>query len=175
MVYACVLPVDPTVCSLSHPQAFLMFFFLRYYTLFTFVWAEIQSLSMFVWSKIQSVTFHRAIVTLQASYSSWRRVSLLSLTAFATPAAPPINDPSAPNIGKIRNIPPHFAVGSTRFFRCLFLSLHFRLHTHADLCFSFHCRPNGSLSVSRISRYNTFPRFLSKYFVGVSARSLLCE
>jgi len=25
----------------------------------------------------------------------------------------------------------------------VFLRLHFRLHTHADLCFSFHCRPNG--------------------------------
>jgi len=41
---------------------------------------------------------------------------LLSLTAFATPAAPPINDPSAPNIGKIGNTPPRFPIGSIRFF-----------------------------------------------------------
>jgi len=60
------------------------------------------------------MTFHRAIVTLQllklASYG------FAVAVAFATSAAPPINDPSAPNIGKIGNIPPQFAVGSTRFF-----------------------------------------------------------
>jgi len=37
--------------------------------------------------------------------SSWRRAVLLSLTAFATPAVLPINDPSAPNIGKLGNTP----------------------------------------------------------------------
>jgi len=102
-------------------------------------------------------------------------VALLTLTAFATPAAPPINDPSAPNIDKIGNIPPRRKYS---FFRCLFLCLHFRLHTHADLCFRFHCRPKGcrssSLSESRISRDNTFPRFLSEYFVGyVSFREIV--
>jgi len=44
----------------------------------------------------------------------------LSFTALATPAAPLIKNPKAPNIGKINNIPPRFAVGSTRLFVVLF-------------------------------------------------------
>ncbi|KYN42434.1 hypothetical protein ALC56_03138 [Trachymyrmex septentrionalis] len=41
-------------------------------------------------------------------------------TAFATLAAPPIKDPSAPNIGRNGNAPPRFAVGSIRFFVVFF-------------------------------------------------------
>jgi len=59
------------------------------------------------------VIFHRAIVTLQ--------LLKLASCGFAvadrdpTLAGPPINDPSAPNIGKICNIPPRFAVRNIRF------------------------------------------------------------
>ncbi|EZA62172.1 hypothetical protein X777_06123, partial [Ooceraea biroi] len=41
-------------------------------------------------------------------------------TAFVTPAASAANDPSAPSIGKIGNIPPRFATGSIRFFVVFF-------------------------------------------------------
>jgi len=71
-------------------------------------------------------------------------------------------DPSAFNIGKIGNILPRFAVGITHF-------LHFRLHAHADLCFSFHCRLNGCsselLSKRQIFRDNAFTCFHIEYFV----------
>ncbi|KYN28560.1 hypothetical protein ALC57_02018, partial [Trachymyrmex cornetzi] len=44
------------------------------------------------------------------------------LTALATLAAPPIKDPSAPNIGKIGRIPPRFVTGSSLFLFVLFFS-----------------------------------------------------
>ena len=57
--------------------------------------------------------------------SSWRRAALLSFTAFATLAAPPIKNPSAPNIGRNGNAPPRFVVGSIRFFVTFFLVIFF--------------------------------------------------
>jgi len=51
-------------------------------------------------------------------------MALLSFTAF-TLAAPPIKDPSAPNIGRNGNAPPRFAVRSIRFFVAFFLVVFF--------------------------------------------------
>ncbi|KYN11073.1 hypothetical protein ALC57_16774 [Trachymyrmex cornetzi] len=51
--------------------------------------------------------------------------SLLSFTAFATLATPPIKDPSAPSIGRNDNAPPRFAVGSIRFFIAFFFIVFF--------------------------------------------------
>jgi len=60
-------------------------------------------------------------------------MALLSFTAFATLAAPPIKDPSAPNIDRNGNAPPRFAVGSIRFFVAFFFVVFFfRFHAHAD-------------------------------------------
>jgi len=108
--------------------------------------------------------------------SSWRRVALLSLITFATPAAPPINDPSAHNIGKIGNIQPllEVFVFSLSFSS---LRLHFHLHIHAGLCFGFHCRSNDCrssfLSDSQISRNNTYFRAFSASFVGHVFREIV--
>jgi len=52
-------------------------------------------------------------------------MALLSFTAFATLAAPPIKDPSEPNIGRNGNTPPRFAVGSIRFSDAFFLVVFF--------------------------------------------------
>jgi len=70
-------------------------------------------------------------------------MALLSFTAFATLAAPPIKDPSAPNIGRNGNTPPpRFAVGSISLFRRLFpRRFFFQFHAHADL--GFHRCPDS--------------------------------
>ncbi|EGI57483.1 hypothetical protein G5I_14474 [Acromyrmex echinatior] len=60
-----------------------------------FALLEIQSAFIFVRSEIQAaVLFHRAVVMLQLLELM---SALLSFTAFATLAAPPIKDPNAPN------------------------------------------------------------------------------
>jgi len=90
---------------------FSAFFFLCSYTL-----------SIFVWTKIQSATlFHRAIMMLQF----FELTSHGFAVAFATLPAPPIKDPSAPNIGRNSNAPPRFAVGSIRFFVTFLLVVFF--------------------------------------------------
>jgi len=175
MVHACVLPVDPTVCSLS--QVFLSTTgIFNVFSTFSFFFVITPYLRLYGPKCNPFLYFYGvrynpwpSIARLwRCNSSSWRRVALLSLTAFATPAALPINDSSAPNIDKISNISPRFTVRSTRFF-IVFFRLHFRLHTHADPRFNFHCRTNGccssSLFESRISRDNTLLRFLSEYFV----------
>jgi len=94
-------------------------------------------------------------------------VALLLLTAFATPTAPPINDPNAPNIGKIGNIPSRFAVGSTRFFAVFFfvfipMPIFVLVFIAAQMAAATALSPR----VEFRKRDNTFPRFLSEYFVG---------
>ncbi|KYN20511.1 hypothetical protein ALC57_07138, partial [Trachymyrmex cornetzi] len=70
-------------------------------------------------------------------------------TALATPAAPPTNDPRTSSSGRTP------------------LLLCFQAHT--NLRFGLHSCPNGcgcgSLSESRITRGNVFPRLLSKYII----------
>jgi len=86
-------------------------------------------------------------------------VALLLLTAFSTPAAPPINDPSAPNIGKIGNIPPRFAIRSTRF--VFFFAFTFVISMPIFVLAFIAAQTVAAaalLSKSRISRANTFPR-----------------
>ncbi|EGI69382.1 hypothetical protein G5I_01886 [Acromyrmex echinatior] len=90
------------------------------YALSRFVWVEIQSASIFVRSEIQSD--HHAIITLQLFELTSRGFAILT---FATLAAPPIKDPSAPNIGKNGNAPPRFAIGSIRFFVAFFFVVFF--------------------------------------------------
>jgi len=79
---------------------------------------------------------------------------LLSFTAFATLAAPPIKDPSEPNIGRNGNAPPRFAVGSIRFSDAFFLVVFFFDFMFMPIL-AFRCPDGscgGSLAQSRISR-----------------------
>ena len=84
-------------------------------------------------------------------------MALLSFTAFATLAAPPIKDPSALNIGRNGNTLPRFAVESIRFFVAFFLIIFFGFMPMPILVLAFIAAQtagscSGSLAQSRISR-----------------------
>jgi len=143
MVYACVLPVDLIVCSLSHPQAFLMFFDFFFSLLLhpVHAYTDQGTIPIHICRERDEVlpSCDCDVVAPRVDVAQ-----LCCRSAFATPAAPPIKDPSALNIGKTGNIPPRFAVGSIRFFVVFFFFVFtFVFMPMPDLHFSFHCRPNG--------------------------------
>ncbi|KYQ52413.1 hypothetical protein ALC60_08471 [Trachymyrmex zeteki] len=66
--------------------------------------------SIFVIS-IQGLNVKWSLSSTSVSHSRFSRpLTYIRATAFVTPAAPPIKDPSAPNIGRNGNMPPRFAV-----------------------------------------------------------------
>lgn len=107
------------VTSLGIRIAFLTFFFPR------------DSSSMFVWGKIK---FRDLPWRGYFNSSSWC-ATLLSFTAFATPAAP-TNEPIIPNKGRIDRIPSRFAIRSTRLFVVLFFLFFFFLFSNPFRVFS---------------------------------------
>ena len=109
-LFNCTLVIAPEGIFI----VYLMFLFLRCYTLFAFVEAEIQSASVFVRSEIK---FRDPVPLRDSDVASLLAdvAHLYSRLPFATLTDPPIKYPSAPNIGRNGNAPSHFAVGRSAF------------------------------------------------------------
>ena len=75
-------------------------------------------------------------------------------TTFATLAAPPIKDPSTPNIGRKGNMPSRFTIGNIRFFVVFFLVVVF-FNFMPKPILVFAAQTAAATAQSRISRGNT--------------------
>jgi len=112
---------------------------------------------------MKSLTFHRAIVTF---HHAAPRVDIAQLCCRSSRQSLHRSRIRAHLISVKLAIYRRVSLSEDSFFRRLFLRFHFRLHAHADLCFSFHC-PNGCSSYllfkSRIFRGNAFTCFHNEY------------
>ena len=107
-----------------------------------------------------------------------RRAALLSFTAFAMLATPPIKDPSAPNIGKNGTAPSRFAVGSIRFFVTFFFVVFFFMPMPILILTFITAQTAAALSLRAESLAMTRPSALSASILSaasLSVRSLLRE